>query len=403
MLYRETDHQPVWATNTFLVDGYLEMQADGNLVQHDLTGVPMWASDTPDHPGGTLEVQVDGNLVLSDAGGPYWASGTAEPPLIVPPTGFTGTDVITYYSLDAVGSVRLITDAQGSQVSRFDYLPFGIEQTGSTPTDRRSFAGQQRDRESGFDYFGARYFNSQTGRFTTVEPGHVNGDVTDPQSWNAYAYARNNPLKYADPTGMAYEICVEGYSCQSVSDQRFAYLQGDPGAGIQLFGGYIYAGGKGVGTYRRTSVDPTFADLARLTGALSSRWLGEQSRDVAIGAAITATGGVAGAALGLGLAATGTLGLEARAMTEIADVTAKGAQAANLAVNLSARELQANLVKSGYNVVRQGVSSNGAYTILGNGQKTYTIYTASSTGTAAAEVRVAGQLVSKIRLSAFLN
>lgn len=201
VLYRETDHLPVWATNTFLVDGYLELHGDGNLVQHDVTGVPMWASDTAGHPGGTLEVQVDGNLVLSDASGPYWASDTGEPPLIVTPTGFAGTDVITYYSVDPIGSVRLITDAQGSQVSRFDYLPFGIEQTGSTLVDRRSFAGQQRDRESGFDYFGARYYQSQTGRFTSVDPGHVGGSPENPQGWNGYSYALNNPFRFVDPLG----------------------------------------------------------------------------------------------------------------------------------------------------------------------------------------------------------
>ncbi|MGC4085513.1 MAG: hypothetical protein QM736_26170, partial [Vicinamibacterales bacterium] len=40
VLYRETDHQPIWATNTFVLPGYVEMQADGNLVQWDVYGVP---------------------------------------------------------------------------------------------------------------------------------------------------------------------------------------------------------------------------------------------------------------------------------------------------------------------------------------------------------------------------
>jgi RHS repeat-associated protein len=52
------------------------------------------------------------------------------------------------------------------------------------------------------DYFGARYYQSQTGRFTTVDPGHVGGDLLAPQSWNGYAYANNNPLRFLDPSGL---------------------------------------------------------------------------------------------------------------------------------------------------------------------------------------------------------
>ncbi len=210
-------------------------------------------------------------------------------------------DVVVYYHTDAIGSVRVVTDDTGAVVARYDYLPFGERWDPQPSPDVRQFAGKERDAETGLDYFGARYYASQTGRFTTVDPGHVNGDIFDPQSWNAYAYARNNPLRYTDPDGREYEICVEGgYSCQRVSDQRFAYLQGNPGAGIQLSAGYIYAGGRGVGTYRQTSLDPTFSDFARRTGELSSRWLREQSTEMAKGAVITAATFGAGLAVRVG-------------------------------------------------------------------------------------------------------
>jgi RHS repeat-associated protein len=68
-------------------------------------------------------------------------------------------------------------------------------------------------------YFGARYDAGTSGRFITVDPEHVAGDILDPQSWNGYAYARNNPFQYSDPDGREYEICVEGApTCQRVSD-----------------------------------------------------------------------------------------------------------------------------------------------------------------------------------------
>lgn len=51
-------------------------------------------------------------------------------------------------------------------------------------------------------YFGARYYRADIGRFTTVDPEMtLDENLVDPQKWNRYAYARNNPLKYVDPDG----------------------------------------------------------------------------------------------------------------------------------------------------------------------------------------------------------
>lgn len=232
------------------------------------------------------------------------------PSLQVGTTTLSGTDTQFYYSADAIGSIRVITNAAGSVEARKDYLPFGSEwnSTSTSQGDRLGFVGKERDPETGLDYLGARYHASQTGRFTTVDPGHVNGNIFDPQSWNAYAYARNNPLKYTDPTGTEYEICADGDqsdSCGSVSDQYFAILSRNPGAGIRLSGGAIFAGNKIVGHYRQTSIDPTLDSFIRQTGALADRWLREQSTQMAVGAAIAVTGGFAAGAFGGGLAAEG--------------------------------------------------------------------------------------------------
>jgi RHS repeat-associated protein len=55
-------------------------------------------------------------------------------------------------------------------------------------------------------YVGARYYASQTGRFTTVDPVvEIDKALVDPQRWNRYVYVRNNPLRYVDPDGRAIE------------------------------------------------------------------------------------------------------------------------------------------------------------------------------------------------------
>jgi RHS repeat-associated protein len=61
------------------------------------------------------------------------------------------------------------------------------------------FTGKQRDTETNNDYFGVRYFGSNMGRFLT--PDLHAPSLTNPQSWNKYAYAFNNPLRLIDPNG----------------------------------------------------------------------------------------------------------------------------------------------------------------------------------------------------------
>ncbi len=113
---------------------------------------------------------------------------------------------VTYYHLDAIGSVRALTDGSGTVLIRHDYFPFG-EDTQAMTGDPLRFTGQEIDAESGQHYFQARQYRNIWGRFTTVDPGHVNGSLEDPQGWNGYAYARNNPFKYIDPDGLAYRVC----------------------------------------------------------------------------------------------------------------------------------------------------------------------------------------------------
>jgi RHS repeat-associated protein len=65
------------------------------------------------------------------------------------------------------------------------------------------YTGKERDNESGLDYFGARYNASSMGRFMTPDPINIiKQKLLDPQQWNMYAYVRNSPLRFVDPTGM---------------------------------------------------------------------------------------------------------------------------------------------------------------------------------------------------------
>jgi len=96
------------------------------------------------------------------------------------------------------------------------------------------FTGQERDQETGLDYFGARYFGSPQGRFTSADAPLADQHPADPQSWNLYGYVRNNPLTLTDPNGQA---CVQGegggyhdddsggQSCAEVDEENSKWLE----------------------------------------------------------------------------------------------------------------------------------------------------------------------------------
>ena len=117
-----------------------------------------------------------------------------------------------YLSYDHLGSVTLVTDQNGNAVARHDYAPFGQEVPGgsagrsalfgSTTDVDPKFTGQLRDTETNEDYFNARYHFAQQMRFMSPDPANAGADITNPQSWNAYAYVLGNPLGMVDPSGM---------------------------------------------------------------------------------------------------------------------------------------------------------------------------------------------------------
>jgi RHS repeat-associated protein len=142
--------------------------------------------------------------------------------------GSTGTQAgcgtpTCYLSVDQIGSTRLVTDAAGNVVRRYDYLPFGEELwagVGGRTTAmgyqsaadgfNPKFTGQMRDPESQLDYFNARYYSPAQGRFVSPDPENAGADIGTPQTWNGYAYVSNNPLVLTDPGGRQMVWAISG-------------------------------------------------------------------------------------------------------------------------------------------------------------------------------------------------
>ena len=70
------------------------------------------------------------------------------------------------------------------------------------PNDQEKFATYTRDSATGLDYANQRYYDNLIGRFTKPDPFGGSADQTNPQSWNRYAYAGNDPANNFDPNGL---------------------------------------------------------------------------------------------------------------------------------------------------------------------------------------------------------
>jgi RHS repeat-associated protein len=125
------------------------------------------------------------------------------------------TEVVEYYGHDALGSIRIVFSASGVATARADFEPFGERVTiagmPAGPLPAQQFTGQERDAVEHQDYFGARYYRPRHGRFSQVDP--VYAGLFDPQQWNRYAYARNNPLSFVDPDGRQVQTFRFSISC----------------------------------------------------------------------------------------------------------------------------------------------------------------------------------------------
>lgn len=114
-----------------------------------------------------------------------------------------------YYLEDGLGNARFITDEDGEKVHETTYDPFGNARVFEGNADRTTFqfSTEQLDEETDLYYLRARYYDPVTGRFISRDP--IKGSLTNPQSQNPYAYALNNPVVNADPSGEWVDSAID--------------------------------------------------------------------------------------------------------------------------------------------------------------------------------------------------
>lgn len=101
--------------------------------------------------------------------------------------------------LDHLGSTTWVTYESGEPVEYIHYMPYGelwVDQHTTGYSERYRFTGKERDSESGYDYFGARYYSSTLPMWLSVDPLSDKYPHISP-----YAYCGNNPVRFVDPDG----------------------------------------------------------------------------------------------------------------------------------------------------------------------------------------------------------
>ncbi|WP_142718721.1 RHS repeat-associated core domain-containing protein [Chryseobacterium rhizoplanae] len=133
---------------------------------------------------------------------------------------------------DQVGNIRLAyyKDASGNlKIDRTtNYYPFGLEFGGDlstansiSPNYAYSYNGKEKQRETGWEDYGARMYMPDIGRWGSVDPL---AEIS--RRWSIYAYAYNNPIRFIDPDGMQNkDVILSG----DLKDKAFEQLQAKAG------------------------------------------------------------------------------------------------------------------------------------------------------------------------------
>jgi RHS repeat-associated protein len=134
----------------------------------------------------------------------------------------------TFVHPDALGSPTLMTDEEGKVAARTAFDLFGqpVASSSSPPAPLpvplelggRGYTGHRQFDASALVHMGGRSYDPRFARFLSADP--FVPLPYDGQSLNRYSYARNNPLRYVDPTG--FEEC-------SVCDFEEMVIEADDG------------------------------------------------------------------------------------------------------------------------------------------------------------------------------
>jgi RHS repeat-associated protein len=131
---------------------------------------------------------------------------------------YNSSGIAYYRHSDWLGSSRFASTPSRTKYFDVAYAPYGEDYVGSGTTDL-DFTGQNQDTVSGLYDFLYREYHPNSSRWIQPDPSGLQAaSLTNPQTWNRYAYVANNPLAFVDPMGLSMigrgaDVGEDGFGC----------------------------------------------------------------------------------------------------------------------------------------------------------------------------------------------
>jgi RHS repeat-associated protein len=129
------------------------------------------------------------------------SSGTIRtvygPGIDQPLASVDGGGAVSYYLADHLGSIVQQTNASAAVMVTRQYDPYGAPLQGAAMSGF-AYTGREWDAEISLYYYRARYYDPSSARFISEDPINLAGGI------NMYAFVGGNPVRYVDPSGLAF-------------------------------------------------------------------------------------------------------------------------------------------------------------------------------------------------------
>ena len=127
---------------------------------------------------------------------------------------------------DPVTKSKRVTNSLGAVVSTIELDPWGADtpRSNNVAFQPKKFTSYDRD-GNGSDEAMFRRYNRYHSRFDQPDPYGGSASLTNPQSFNRYAYTQNDPVNLVDPTGLKPQVCFDIYNGDGTTHVCFGEWQ----------------------------------------------------------------------------------------------------------------------------------------------------------------------------------